>query len=156
MSVRPAPLPEDALLKRYAESSTAYTDCFADDVSAGTDLAAFVGAFYTTWLFRIERFILARAGHPSTDEEVGALVAGEGERFAAWTVEARASEQLLMCDVAQRTRSWFMVKDGRAYFGSAVVHGDGARSTAFRWLLPFHRLYARALLALAVRRLRAA
>ena len=67
-------------------------------------------AFYTTWLFRLERWILRLAvARPSTDEEAHQLARGEREAFAAWSVEARAPDQLLMCDFTGRTRSWLMV-----------------------------------------------
>ena len=66
-----------------------------------------------------------------------------------------------MCDFLGQTRSWLMVApegDGtRLYFGSVVVAGDhpGARGPRYphKLLLGFHKLYSRALLAAARRRL---
>ncbi|MCX7357806.1 MAG: hypothetical protein NT015_06665 [Alphaproteobacteria bacterium] len=87
------------------------------------------------------------------------MARGETEKFAAWTVEARAADQLLVCDYLSRTRSWLMVEpiEGggtRLYFGTAVVPvgiGSGRARLGFPFnaLLPFHKLYARALLGAA-------
>ncbi len=143
-------LPETALLQKYVQSG-AYTDCYSTTLSTDVALADFVTAFYTTWLFKLERFILRVAvSKPSTDAEVTSLVRGERDRFAAWYVEGRADNQLLMCDFRDQTRSWFMVVPGRIYFGSAVIP---VQKPSFRWLLGLHRLYSRALLAAAKSRL---
>jgi hypothetical protein len=143
-------LPANALLQKYALSG-AYTDCYSTTIAADVSLADFVSAFYTTWLFKLERFILNVAvSKPSTDEEAISLLAGERHTFAAWYVEDRAADQLLMCDFRDQTRSWFMVSPGRIYFGSAVIP---VQKNPFRWLLGIHRLYSRALLAAAKSRL---
>ena len=143
-------LPANALLQKYVQSG-AYTDCYSTKTSSDVPLATFVTAFYTTWLFKLERFILRVAvSKPSTDDEVHALLNGNGEKFAAWYVEERADDQLLMCDFRDQTRSWFMVAPGRIYFGSAVIPVE---KKSFRWLLGLHRLYSRALLAAARYRL---
>jgi hypothetical protein len=142
--------PKSSLLQKYARSGT-YTDCFSTDILSNVSLAAFVEAFYTTWLFKLERFILRIAvSRPSTDDEARRLSNGELERFAAWYVEDRAENQLLMCDFRDQTRSWFMVSPDRIYFGSAVIP---VQKRSFRWLLGLHRLYSRALLAAAKSRL---
>jgi hypothetical protein len=158
-------LPETALLRRHATGAN-YTDCFTLDVSQPVSLARFVGAFYTTWLFRAERVILTLAARPSTDRQAAAVAAGQADTFAAWQVEARAPDQLLLCDMTGRTRSWFMVlprPDGqtgtRLCFGSAIVavpgRNDGAQTIGplFRALTSAHVLYSRALLATAAARL---
>lgn len=124
----------------------------------------FVIAFYTTWLFKVERVILKwLASKPSTDDDARRLADSGQDAFAAWTVEARSENQLLMCDFSSRTRSWFMTEtngDGtRHYFGSAVV--PNAKNAAnepklgkgFSLLLGFHKLYSRALLSAARSRL---
>jgi hypothetical protein len=153
-------LPRQALLARYAGNG-AYTDCFAAELDGSIDCARYVEAFYTTPLFRAERLILRLAIEaPSTDEQAHLLASGAIDRFAAWRVEDRAPDQLLMCDIRGSTRSWFMVErltDGaaprtRLYFGSAVVSA-AMRRPLFRWLLAFHVLYSRALLLSARRRL---
>jgi hypothetical protein len=161
-------LPAPALLQRYADADGCYTDCFFVDVDGEISLAEFVGAFYVTWLFKVERFILAAlVARPSTDEDVRELVEGDCEKFAAWSVEDRARDQLLMCDFQNRTRSWFMVAPHpqsrtRLYFGSAVTpapRAGGAHDApptlgfAFQSLLGFHQAYSRALLAAARSRL---
>lgn len=125
--------------------------------------AAFVEAFYTTALFKLERAILAAfAARSSTDAEARRLGEGRVESFAAWRVEGRAPDQLLLADFAGRTRSWLMVapveganQGTRLYFGSAVVPrvdrrtGERTMGGAFRALLGFHRLYSRQLLKAA-------
>ena len=140
-------LPENALLQRYAKDPGSYTDCFARDVAGRVDLARFVRAFYTTPLFKAERLVLRLAGYPSSDGAAADLAQGHTGRFAAWTVEAREAQQVLMCDAQGRTRSWFMVAPAgsgtRLYFGSAVTQRD---HWAVRLLLPLHQIYARALL----------
>ncbi len=164
-------LPSGALLKIYADRDECYTDCYATDIAGAVSLADFVCFFYTTWLFKLERVILKYAvSRPSSDEEARRVADGTIDRFAAWTVEQRSDDQLLMCDIAQSTRSWFMVAKGegtkgegggtRLYFGSAVVPrakpASGNKKSfgiVFYALLGFHKLYSRALLATARRRL---
>jgi hypothetical protein len=150
-----ADLPADALLQRYREQG-AYTDCFAIDVPGQVPHAAFVEAFYTTSVFKLERLLLGLfVSRPSNDAEARELAGGNREKFAAWSVEARAPGQLLMCDFAGSTRSWLMAEAAgqgtRLYFGSAVVRSR--QGGAFRALLGFHKLYSRILLRAAVSRL---
>ncbi len=155
-------LPDGALLARY-EGGRGYTDCFVAVVPGDVTQATFVEAFYTTPLFKLERLVLALlVSRSSTDLEARRLAAGETDRFAAWTVEAREADQILLCDFMGSTRSWLMsAPDGdrtTLYFGSAIVPWRGASrpGPGFRVLTPFHRLYARALLRAAVWRLIAA
>lgn len=169
LSITARTLPPKALLGRYHDTGD-YTDCFVTEIDADVSLAEFVEAFYTTWLFRLERFVLrVVAKIPSQDIEVSELAAGRIGRFAAWRVEDRAARQLLMCDLNGRTRSWFMVEattvDGatrtRLYFGSAVTRvpypSSGKTSLGFLFtaLLGFHRLYSRLLLHAARSRIEA-
>ena len=158
--------PPGALIGGYG-SPAGYTDCFVAAFPGHVTQAAFVEAFYTTALFKLERLVLAvLVSRPSTDLEARRLAAGETERFAAWTVEAREVDQILLCDFMGSTRSWLMtVADGasptaatKLYFGSAIVprKGAGGLGAGFRAMVPLHRLYARALLRSAVRRLMAA
>lgn len=162
-SIRRVDLPPGALLAAYRERG-AYTDCYVATLPQPLTLAAFVDAFYTTPLFKLERLILALAlRRPSTDFDARRLAVGQRDSFAAWRVEARSADQLLLCDLAGRTRSWLMVAPEpgggtRLHFGSAVLpvsRGDGAprMGLPFRALLGFHKLYARALLWSAWRRL---
>ena len=163
--ITPRPMPEHALLTRYAGNGS-YTDCYATEIPGNFSHAEFVAAFYTTWLFKLERAILRiLVRRPSTDAEVQQLARGQRESFAAWTVEARAPNQLLLCDFLGNTRSWLMVEprdEGgatRLYFGSAVVPrvdsstGQQKLGASFRVLLGFHKRYSRALLSAARSRL---
>lgn len=152
-------LPDDALLQEYVRNGS-YTDCYSTDVSRPVALADYVTAFYTTWLFKLERLILKWVvSRPSTDEQASLIVNGELDTFAAWSVEGRTDNQLLMCDFQSRTRSWFMVVDKRVYFGSAVVPvrdpetGEKSLRPGYKALLGLHRLYSRALLYCAKSRL---
>jgi len=153
----------DTLLASYAANG-GFTDGYRIDVQGEVDLERFVTAFYTTPLFRLERFVLSLFGKPSTDTQVVALARGQTDAFSAWTVEGRRKDELLMCDFRNRTRSWLQVQpvsDGvtRLRFGSAIVPIRGAdgrnrMGALFRALLGFHRLYSIALLDAAARRLR--
>jgi hypothetical protein len=131
------------------------------DIPRAVSHAAYVEAFYTTALFKVERLILSWviSAH-STDREARELALGERDSFAAWRVERRGKEQLLMA--AGRTRSWLMVSPSegatRLYFGSAVVpkvsgKHRGSLGPGFTALLGFHKLYSRALLQAARARL---
>ena len=164
-SIKASPLPTCALLAAYRDRG-AYTDCYITTLDRPLTLAAYVDAFYTTPLFKLERFVLAAiARRPSTDLQVRQLATGERDSFAAWRVEAREADQILLADMTGRTRSWLMVApagDGdstQLHFGSAVLPvadtatGPRRMGLVFRALLGFHKLYARALLWSACRRL---
>jgi hypothetical protein len=168
-AIEPCPLPENALLRIYTNAG-AYTDCYTTQISRAVSHTQYVAAFYTTWLFKLERLILTWAvSKPSTDIEAERLAAGAIDSFAAWNVERRAEDQLLMCDFQGRTRSWLMVAPAaststgatRLYFGSAVVPvkdpqtGRPTLGGGFEALLGFHKLYSKALLQAARSRLSA-
>ena len=164
-AIRSEALPIGALLESYRDSD-AYTDCFATDVDGAVAHSDYVYAFYTSWLFKMERFILTWVvNKPSNDMEAAVLTEEGANSFAAWSVEGRTSNQLLMCDYQRRTRSWLMTEaldnSTRLYFGSAVVslrpygQKDRAFGVVFHLLVGFHKLYARALVRAAVWNLRA-
>src|SRR4030095_15593720 len=107
-SVRPSQLPATALLRDY-QSAGAYADCYVTDVQGTVSQRQFVEAFYTTPLFKLERALLAwLAAKPSTDTDARALAAGTLDAFAAWRVERRDTNQLLLSDFTGRTKSWLM------------------------------------------------
>ncbi len=160
-------LPEPALLRAYLDRG-AYTDCYTAVTARPVSHAEFVEAFYTTGVFKLERLLLAWfAARPSTDAEAQALASGQLKTFAAWSVEAREPNQVLLTDFQGRTRSWLMSApspDGqttRLFVGSAVVPvedrrtGEKRMGFPFRALLGFHKLYSRVLLQSAVNRLAA-
>ena len=166
-SIKNSQLPKEALLRLYLRDGH-YTDCFSTDISRSVSHSQYVTAFYTTFLFKIERFILRLAvSRPSTDTEAVQLAEEQRDSFAAWSVEARDNNQLLLRDFKGRTRSWLMVESmtaeqgprTRLYFGSAVVlTGKSERERksstfGFGLLLHFHRLYSVALLYSAKKRL---
>jgi hypothetical protein len=166
-TARPCDLPPDALLNRYT-GTQAYVDCYAACLRGRVSHAQYVEAFYTTFVFKLERWLLRwLVSRPSTDVEARQLAQGHLDAFAAWTVEARAPDQLLLSDFRGRTRSWLMVAGAvqgetavtRLYFGSAVVPARGASADRkgmgqpFQLLLGFHKLYSRILLGAAHSRL---
>ena len=119
-----------------------------------------MAAFYTTPVFKLERWLLAQLLRlPSTDQQAHSLAGGTTSRFSAWNVESRRPDQIVLA--AGRTRSWLMVSGSLAsqgattlYFGSAVVPlKNGGLGWQFDASLLFHKLYSRILLASAVQRL---
>jgi hypothetical protein len=166
-------VPDDALLKTYVgdahpELWGRYADCFAVLVDREVSLSDFVFAFYTSPLFRIERFILrVLVNAPSSQATARAVADGSTDEFAAWYVGERSATQLIMCDRYERTRSWFRVSPmagggTRLQFGSAVAakrdENTGARvlGGGFHPLLRVHILYSQLLLHFAKVNLRAA
>ena len=153
-------LPAGALLQAYAGAG-AYTDCFSVKLACSATLAEFMAAFYTTPVFKLERWLLMHLlRHPSTDEGALALAQGRVSKFSAWHVEAREADQAILA--AGRTRSWLMVASGSPqpgevttlFFGSAVTpRRRGGFGWQFSALLGFHKLYSRILLGAAARRL---
>ena len=164
-SIRACELPGESLLRRYRDCG-AYTDCYVAALARPVSHAEYVEAFYTTAVFKLERLLLAWfVARPSTDAQAHCLAIGQLKTFAAWDVEARAPNQVLLTDFQGRTRSWLMSTpspDGQStklFFGSAVVPVVDRRSGrkkmgfAFKALLGFHKLYSRMLLRSAVLRL---
>lgn len=164
-SVHACELPDDALLRTYL-SGGAYADCYVTELAGSVSHAEYVEAFYTTAVFKLERQLLSWfVARPSTDRQAGELASGKLASFAAWSVEARGPNQVLLSDFQGRTRSWLMIapaadnQSTRLFFGSAVVPvlnrrtGEARMGTVFRALLGFHKLYSRVLLRAAVTRL---
>jgi hypothetical protein len=167
-SIQPSIIPVSALLQAYG-SGSGYADCFVTEVPGATSFESFVEAFYTTRLFKIERALLRwLMSKPSSDQDARELSTGARNTFAAWTVEGRTANQLLLADITGHTRSWLMAepfeaapggRGTRLYFGSAVVSrkdkrtGRESMGFAFHVLLGFHQLYSRLLLQAARTRL---
>lgn len=159
--IRQIALPAWAMLHRY-ELSGDYTDCFTTTLPRSASQAELIEAFYCTWLFKLERRILAAVvKQPSSDDDAKAVALGSAKTLAAWRVEEQRAEQLLMCDFQDRTRHWLMAKPhGNAtdlYFGSAVIKGGPNRGVFARFIFGalggFHILYSRLLLSAAARKL---
>jgi hypothetical protein len=164
LSIQKSPLPANTFLHKYTSMPGAYTDSYLAIIPAQISFPEYILAFYTTPLFKLERSILKLlVRKPSTDAQVKELAEGTRDTFAAWTVEDRSENQILMCDFAGSTRSWLMTvpaENGtRLYFGSAVVphrnSKDGKPSLGFFFqvLLGFHKIYTVLLLYSARRRL---
>lgn len=134
------------------------------DMSRQVALSEYIAAFYTTPLFKVERLILTvAAGKHSSDIAAQHLAQGRAATFAAWNVEERSVNQLLLRDFLGRTRSWLMAEarqsTTRLYFGSAVVPksispaGKANFGFTFQALFGFHRLYTLALMRAAEKKL---
>lgn len=153
-------VPEGSLLAECRRDG-AYADCYVVDVDCAVSQAQFVAAFYTTWVFRLERLILKWwVSKPSTDADACALAAGTADTFAAWRVAGRRENEILLADFTGRTRSWLKSAPlvgprTRLCFGSAVMPvrdaatGEPKPGRNFGLLLGFHKLYSRVLLAAA-------
>ena len=161
--IEPCDLPPTALLRRCRDAG-AYTDCYTTEIAARISNVEYVEAFYTTFVFKLERFLLKwLVSRPSTDTEAARLARGEIDSFAAWTVEGRAPDQVLMADYMGRTKSWLMVAPSgqtgtRLYFGSAVVpvrdkSGKRTLGSPFGALVGFHKMYSRVLLGAAAEKI---
>jgi hypothetical protein len=104
-SIKPCPLPDEALLGKYVQNDT-YTDCYQTEIAGTVAQAQYVIAFYTTLAFKIERAILKWAvSKPSFDFQARELADGSIDKFAAWNVEDRCDNQLLLSDFQGRTKS---------------------------------------------------
>lgn len=156
--IEKGPIPENTFLDHYSVNG-AYVDCYSTEINEPVTFPEYIFAFYTTSLFKLERFILKLSvSRPSTDMQARQLANGEIEKFAAWHAENRSENEILMCDFVGRTRSWLMVVPiniagdtrTRLCFGSAVVPTQtsktGEPSIGFRALLGFHNIYSRLLL----------
>ncbi|RBW43189.1 hypothetical protein DS885_13680 [Psychromonas sp. B3M02] len=152
------PAPNTSLLSAY--NKRAFTDCYCTSISKSVTLSQFIEAFYTTRLFKFERWLLAKAlCIPSSDEEVSLLAQSNSTELSAWQVKSRSSNEILLA--AWQTRSWLCVKpqDGTTpsttlYFGSAVIstRADGKFGLVFHMFGGFHRLYSKLLLSAAAKK----
>ncbi|WP_284124200.1 hypothetical protein [Parerythrobacter aestuarii] len=152
------PLPPDSLLAQRVRSGD-FADCYTAEVPGHVSIRQYIIAFYSSAAFFPERNLLRLIGRGAGPADIAALAAAETESFAAWTIEQRTQNQLLMRDFLGKTRSWLMVEHNaastRLYFGSWVgaKPGSGRLSLTAHLAYPFHRLYSRILLAGAVHRL---
>jgi len=156
LSIKKCTVPSQALLSKYSLDGM-YADSYRTELPGHIPLPIFVFAFYTTALFKLEQFILTYTiRRPSNNAQAKELANGIRNEFAAWTVESRSENELLMCDMIGRTCSWFMVDhsgvEGNArtqlYFGSAVVPrkdprtGKTSLGFVYHSLLGFHKIYS--------------
>jgi len=156
-SIEKCAVPANSMLDKYLVNG-AYTDCYMTETSGPVSFSEFIFSFYTTSLFKLERFILKLSvSKPSTDVQARQLADSEINRFAAWHVENRSENEMLMCDFLGRTRSWFKVipvsqTRTQLYFGSAISSSQNPKTgklslgLGFKALLGFHQIYSRLLL----------
>lgn len=163
--VESAAIPATSLLSVYEAEPFGFVDAYNVTTQFDVSLKQHIEAFYNSWVFRPERLLIhLLLKHPSDADAVARLAAGESEAFAAWRVEARREDEILLCDVSGATRSWLAVEaidqGTRVWFGSAVVprrDQDGnpkPPSLVFTLLTGFHRLYSRCLLTAGAHQLR--
>jgi hypothetical protein len=166
-SIQPCEVPLNSLLRAYKHGA-GFADCYVAEVQGAVTQAAFIEAFYTSPLFKVERTLLQYlTSRPVADADAKQLAVGKATRFSAWRVEGQSSSELLLADFTGRTRSWLMAEpvaapghgvSTRLYFGSAVVPlaGSAGQKPRMGWLfqalLGFHSLYSRLLLQAASRR----
>ena len=167
LTAQPCEVPPNSFLRQY-KGGPGYADCYVIKLPGTVTQAAYIEAFYTSPLFKIERTLLHYlASKPATDADAKALAGRAATKFSAWRVEAQSLSELLLADFTGRTRSWFMAVPAPLdndlprtllYFGSAVVplSSQGAQSMGwlFHALLGFHQLYSRLLLGAASQRVR--
>ena len=156
-SIEKCPVPADTMLGKYSVNG-AYTDCYMTEISGQVHFPEFIFSFYTTPLFKLERSILKLSvAKPSTDAQARELADSKIDKFAAWHVEDRNENELLMCDFLERTRSWLKVIPIREihtqlYFGSSVSSSQNPKTGklslgfGFTALLGFHQIYSMLLL----------
>ena len=162
-----AELPSNALTQEYKQQEC-LTDCYYLDVEMNVLLTNYLGAFYTSPLFKIERAIISAVTFKyTTDRDALALAQGDADFYSMWVTEERRDNQILMREMTGRTRSWLMVcpivngekKMTRLFFGSVVMPKKQLESGAkqfgrlFYMLDGFHRAYSRALLKSAYNKL---
>ena len=164
-SIEKCSVPADTMLGKYLVNG-AYTDCYMTEISGQVSFPEFIFSFYTTALFKIERLILKlTVAKPSTDAQARQLAHSKTDKFAAWHVEDRSENEILMCDFLGRTRSWFKLIPvsetcTRLYFGSAISSrqnlktGKPSLAFGFKTLLGFHQIYSILLLYSARSRIR--
>jgi len=145
-----------------------YADSYRTEVDGHVSMEDYVYKFYTSPLFKLERFILTwSVRKPSTDKQAKEISEGNTNKFAAWTLEDRRENELLMRDMADRTRSWFMVNHlgtrenpkTQLYFGTGISPSPkrnpekSSIGLFFNAMLPFHKVYSVLLLYFAKRQL---
>ena len=164
-SIEKCPVPANTMLDKYLMNG-AYTDCYMTEISGQVHFPEFIFSFYTTALFKLERLILKLSvSRPSTDVQARQLADKEINKFAAWHVENRSANEILMCDFLGRTRSWFKIipvgeTRTQLYFGSAISSRQNPKTGklslgfGFKALLGFHQIYSMLLLHSAKSRLK--
>ncbi len=164
----PAELPASTLLAQLQRQGS-YADCFTLTLPMAVTQAQFIEAFYTSGLFKAERWLLRLfAGKGSSDEQAAALAHGSGKSFAVWKVTQRTAAEILLTDQTGRTSSWLMAVEDlsssgsntQLFFGSAIqpratpaTGGQPTFGRLFHLLLGLHELYSRRLLEAAAARL---
>lgn len=159
-SIKKCDIPETGLLQKYADTTGCYADCFTTNVPAFVSFHDFVTSFFSSPIFKLERFLIKLTlGKPTTEQDIKDFVSGKSNDFAVWQVEERSENQLLLTVGKGQIRTWLMVEHVNnevgstntqtiLYFGSAVLPNDqnGSMGMMFHALSGFHVLYSKILL----------
>lgn len=98
----PCEVPLNSLLRRYKDS-VGFADCYVTEVPGTVTQEAYIVAFYTSALFKVERTVIKYAvARPSTDDDVRRLATGRADGFSAWRIEGQSESELLLADVTGR------------------------------------------------------
>jgi len=86
-------IPEGSLLQRCV-SEGVFADCYCTALPVRVSHAEYVEAFYTTAVFKAERWLLKWAlSRPSSDRDAHQRAIGASHTFAAWRVEGRDANE---------------------------------------------------------------
>lgn len=162
--VRSGTIPTTSLLYEYETVKGGYCDCYVVDTQGDANLQNYISVFFETWIFKLELKLLSLFGlNRDRPDQVKQLAEGCVKTFAAWKVEGRTENDLLLAVGTGPIRTWLRVEAHsenavRFYFGSALLplrtdrNGHPRLDAISMVLLPFHKLYSRILLRAAVRK----
>lgn len=138
--------------KLLNETDNAYLDAFVlptkHDVK---DVKQYARAFYTSRIFKFERFIIKHLiGAEMTDEQINSSEFNVGDEILIWKVVKRENNQVLLnWSYGSVTGStWLKVENGKYKFGSGLSHSVGLLPTIA------HQIYSRLLLNSAVSKMK--
>lgn len=135
-------------------------DCFRLDVPGHVPIERFAHAFFTSWLFKLERLVLPVA---TTDDLAKDFAYSRVNEFAIWTAKERTDSELLAVWAEQHSpasgATWMRVVHGKddegkpktcLEFGSAIAPGDMPYQKAVMAVaVPLHLAYSGLLLGAA-------
>ncbi|KAA0175468.1 hypothetical protein FNF27_03168 [Cafeteria roenbergensis] len=135
-------------------------DCFRLDVPGHVPIERFVHAFFTSWLFKLERLVLPVA---TTDSLAKDFAYSRVNEFAIWTAKERTDSELLATWAEEHSpatgATWMRVVHGKdddgkpktcLEFGSAIATGDMPYQKAVMAVaMPLHLAYSGLLLGAA-------
>jgi hypothetical protein len=135
--------PEGLLSK--IEEAAQYKDAFdipKPQTKENNELEHYIRAFYTSPLFKLERFIISLTGNHVTDDYINNLRFKVGDKLILWEVIGRKDNEVLFRWKygSANGLTWLSVKDNKLQFGSGVGHDVNLVAAMA------HRLYSRLLI----------